>query len=476
MILLIKLMFTLAVPILLGYCVIALISKTKLRISCLERFSLSWGAGIGLLGLGMFTMSLLGISLNLPTILIPSLIVIIILAFYLLANRIPIFDMAAILKFFISIVRIKNIKSRWQAIAEIILILLIALTIAHVFFDALVKPLLNFDDLWRQGCIAKIIFSTGKVFTEQSVELAGPHPYLNPLSQAWIYMGLGVWNDALGKIIFPLCFASLVFIFYGGVRRYTGRFHALLFTYLLTALPLIVYHAGTAYSDLMQTFYYSAGIIYLFHWMNSRNDPDLYFSAILLGIGNFVKQTGIPLWLIATVVLIIFLLIEDKRKLKQSGSFILISTIISSPWLLGPKSSLVSYLRLYSGKLLSLVTTSANTASTIQPSEPLAYPPPTIMDILIQLSKRMFTYADWQLLWFVLIAVIVVKWQKIIVSKLKYLLISIILFFAMMVYIFSSYGIYRFLLDGTLVHRAMMWQAPVALYLIAIALLYDDRF
>ncbi len=34
---------------------------------------------------------------------------------------------------------------------ETILILLLALTIGYTFFDALVKPIVNFDDLWRQG-------------------------------------------------------------------------------------------------------------------------------------------------------------------------------------------------------------------------------------------------------------------------------------------------------------------------------------
>jgi len=461
MILLVRLILTLALPVFLGYGIVGLIFKNKTKVSFLERFALAWGIGIGLLGLEMFTLSLFGVLLNLKTVLIPTSLITLVLTSYLLIKKLPIFFNREEPRIH-SQVPSKNL---WRTTAEKILILSIGLTISYVFFDALVKPIVNFDDLWRQGCIAKIIFTTGKVITDQTLELAGPHPYLDPLSQAWIYIGIGGWNDALGKVVFALCFTGLLFIFYSGVRRYRSRFTALLFTYLLTSFPLIVYHAGTAYSDLMQTFYYTAGIIFLFHWLSSEDRPALVVSALFLGLGVFVKQLGTPLWVIAAAVLFISSMLEPKRQLKPFIQFILLSSLVALPWLINKQSFLLSNVLILWNKLRPAGISTGLPAAINAP-----YGPPTLAGILQQLGRRMFFYADWQILWFVLSVSLVLCWQKVWRSKLKYLVLIILLNLLMMTYGFTEQNAYNFLVDGTLVQRMLMYQVPVALFLAALCL------
>src|SRR3989339_50591 len=329
----IKLLLTILLPFTIGASIVLLIYKKKAELSLMELFSLAWGIGIGLTGLIMFIISILGIKLNLLSVFAPLAIIAISLLFFVIKNHATLFDIQSLKSGLVSLLKSKKSNSSWLFWAQIALITLILLTIIGVFFDALIKPIVNFDDLWRQGCIAKIIFSTGKVITDQSVQLAGPHPYLNPLSQAFIYFGIGEWNDALGKVIFPLCFTALLFVFYANLRKYSTRFHALLFTYLLTSFPLIVYHSGTAYSDLMQTFYYTIGALYLYRWFQDEKPPFLYISALFWGIGTFVKQSGIPFWVLAIFVLFIYLFSEKKKDYKPGYIFALISSIISLPWL-----------------------------------------------------------------------------------------------------------------------------------------------
>jgi len=446
-----KLLLTLALPLLLGYTIVAAISRGR---TFIESFGLAWLIGIGLLGLEMFAISLLNIHVDIQTVSIPALAVLAGLAVYLLFRRVRLVE-------FPSFGKLRP--------AEILLVILIALTIGYVFFDALVKPIVNFDDLWRQGCIAKIVFVTGKVLTEQAIGVAGAHPYLNPLSQAWIYMGIGAWNDALGKIVFPLCFLSLLFIFYAGLRRSASRFNALLFTYLLASFPLIIYHTGTAYSDLMQTVYYSTGIIYLYQWMKEKQNQHLYFSALLLGIGNFVKLSGIPLWGIATVVLFAYLFFENRKELKAGAWFLLISILVSAPWLFFQNSFLMSRIGGLGGKLVTILGGAAITGAEVAVSQNLPYGPPTLAGIFHHLGRRMFTYADWQVLWFAFAAAVVFGWKKILDSKLKYLLLIIILDLGMVAYAFLDPGTYQFLVDGTLVERALMYQVPVVLFFIALS-------
>ncbi len=469
----IRLILTIICPLLLGYCIAALIYKNRQNVPFIERFSLSWGIGIGLLGLVMFTFSLFGIPLTLQTVSIPTAILIILIVTCLLIKKIVIFDLSAFKRLVKSLIELKAEENKWLVFAEKALILLISIKIIYVFFDALVKPLVNFDDLWRQGCIAKIIFVTGKVLTQQSLELAGPHPYLNPLSQAWVYMGIGTWNDALGKIIFALCFASLLFLFYVNLRKQFSRIASLLFTYLLTSFPLIIYHAGTAYSDFMQTFYYSVGIIYLYQWIKNKENAHLYFSALFLGFGNFVKQTGIPFWIAAAAVLFIYLLIENRKELKSGIKFTLLSAAVSSPWLFFQNSFLARRISGLGAKLAAIFGRSAVTGAEAPLTEALKYGIPTLPNILYHLGRRMFAYADWQILWFVFILVLLFSWKRIRGSNLKYLLLIIIFNLGMIVYAFSDPVTYQFLVDGTLVNRIMMYQIPVVLFFVANCILLN---
>ncbi|MFH1684180.1 MAG: hypothetical protein ABIA67_04785 [Candidatus Margulisiibacteriota bacterium] len=449
MMIFVRLFMTLALPFLLGYCLVAIIVGNKAILTSFERFGLAWGIGLSLSGFFMFLVSLLGISINIYTAALPIIIILMPLIAYLVSKRIKFLDLPWL----------KDIGQK--KLKEKLFILLLGLMIFYVFLSALVKPIVNFDDLWRQGCIAKIIFMTGNIITPQTADLAGAHPYLNPISQAGIYLGIGAWNDPLGKIIFPLCFTSLLFIFYSNLCRKSSRFYALLFTYLLTSFPLIVYHAGTAYSDLMQTFYYFTGAIYLFRWMEEETSEHLVLSAIFFGIGNFVKQAGIPLWVVAAFVLFVFLFFEHKRNFRPGAIFLLLSTIVSSPWLFYRDSFLMS-------RLAKLFVSSAVTGqAAISPSLP--YGSPTLVGILSNLAKRAFTYADWQILWFVLLLVLLLGWQHIWRSKLKYLLLIIILDLGIIVYAFLDPNTYQFLVDGTLVNRLMMYLAPVTLYFIALA-------
>jgi len=458
-----KLLLTLSLPLLLGLGIVALIYR-KDPISFLERIALAWGIGLGLLGMSMFTLSLLGIRLTLISSCLPALFATAGLVIFATIRKYPILGLNSARDTLKALAGIFSQPNRAKAVAEKLLVLLIILTVAFVFFDALVKPIVNFDDLWRQGTIAKIIFNSGQVLSKQNMELAREHPYLNPLAQAWIYFGIGIWDDALGKIVFALCFLALLMVFYTGLKRYSDRSHSLLFTFLLTTFPLIVYHAGTAYSDLMQTFYYTAGAIFLYHWFKTNDRSDLFCCALLLGSAAFVKQLGIPLWFIAAFALGSYIAVELKRQFRPLLQFFLLSGLTAMPWLINKQNFISNQLNL----LWQKIVPAANTAAPPVLSAPFG--PPTLSGILSQLGRRMFFYADWQMLWFVLLLSLIFYWEKFWNSSLKYLGLMLLLGFLMMIYGFTEQNAYTFLVDGTLVQRMMMYQVPLALFLTALCL------
>ena len=179
-----------------------------------------------------------------------------------------------------------------------------------------------------------------------------------------------------------------------------------------------------------------------------------------MGIGNFVKQSGIPLWGIAAIVLFICLFFEKKDKIRNGLNFLLLSALVSSPWLFFRDSFLMkNIIKIFSG------SAGAARASL---TENLSFGLPTLSDILFHLGRRMFTYADAQILWFVFIMATVLCWKQIWRSGLKYLLFIIVLYLALVVYSFTDPQTYQYLVDGTLVERAVMYGNPAALFYVAI--------
>ncbi|MFA6169565.1 MAG: hypothetical protein WCW67_02170 [Candidatus Margulisiibacteriota bacterium] len=451
-----NLILTILIPFLLGYSVVALLYKEK--VPFLERAALAWGFGIGLLGIEMYLLSILGVKLNLRSVLFPTVLLTGLLLAFVIAGKRTVFGLKSLPSFIKSLTAPAKVLD-WRFYLEKTLVLMIGLTIVYVFFDALVKPTIEFDAMWRQGTIAKIILATGQV-TEQARTVAGPHPYLNPLAQAWIYMGLGYWNDALGKIIFPLCFTSLLFIFYFRLRAQASRLNALIFTFLLTSFPLIILHAGNAYSDLMQTFYYSAGAIYLLSWFKDNKAAWLYSSALFFGIGNFVKQSGIPLWGASVIVLVLYLMFEKPKETKTALIGFALSLLISAPWFFSKNNFLYSMFTSLTARLAPAATPGTPLAA----GTAAAAANPALGDLFYHLGRRMFTYADWQILWFIFIVATVLGGRLLWQSYLKYGCLLIVINLAMITYSFSNPGSYQYLVDGTLVNRLMMYQVPFVLF------------
>ncbi|MBU0630339.1 MAG: hypothetical protein KKC80_05405, partial [Candidatus Margulisbacteria bacterium] len=122
----IKLILAVSVPLLLGYGVTSALIREK--ISFLERGSLAWGIGLGLLGIEMFAMSLLGITLNLRNVLIPTVsltALLIICAYYFKTLS---FGLETIPFFLSNLVGQINKRHSWQFYFEKVIIILIGLT------------------------------------------------------------------------------------------------------------------------------------------------------------------------------------------------------------------------------------------------------------------------------------------------------------------------------------------------------------
>ena len=137
--------------------------------------------------------------------------------------------------------------------------------------------------------------------------------------------------------------------------------------------------------------------------------------------------------------------------------------MISLAWLTNKYSFIFNYLIV---KLLPQI----ERPDVVEATTITTYGRPTLSGILFHLGRRMYTYADWQILWFVFPAAIALCWQRFWRSQLKYLGLIILLDFFMMLYGFTEQNAYNYLVDGTLAQRMLMYQVPAALFLAALCL------
>ena len=254
----------------------------------------------------------------------------------------------------------------------------ILFVVSYSFFLAIATP--HIADAKFYVSLAETIKAQRTLFTDQS----GTHPLLVPLCFA-----------LFGKLAFPIMYAELLFVFYWNLRKHISETSALFWTFILTGFPLILYHSTQVYCDMPMALFYTGGMIYFYEYFCDRKIGNLIVSAVFLGLGVHVKASGLPLWITASGVLILFLILEN-RKIKDGLIFFFTSGLIALPWLLS-KGSLISHPAKLGEKIGSAQPIVASHLGEVSL---------TTWNVIKWISMRLFLYADWHILWFVFISII----------------------------------------------------------------------
>jgi hypothetical protein len=254
-----NLALVLLLPLVAGSLLLSLFPLKK-DLYLAEKLALSFLAGVALVVMIMFFLSLSHVPVDRLTILITLLVLSAVAGWYLVGKRSFLFD-------FSEMGDSLKLAPRGFSPAGSLLLALIAVKTIYLFFVTLVKPVVDIDAINMYSVGAKGIFYSKSFLTPFVFERLYGKPLFPYLSQAGVLIGLGTFNDCLIKVLTPVMFLCLLIIFYSALRRYFSRLAALGFTFLLSTLPFMIFHAATAYSDFPQMVYYSLGAIYLFLFM-----------------------------------------------------------------------------------------------------------------------------------------------------------------------------------------------------------------
>jgi len=445
----IKLIFAVAFPVFLGYVFLCAVAPKKEVISPLEKLALSFLIGAGILTLEMFLLGAFKIKLDLVNIISASLAIIAIPAFVALRAGSISFNLRM------------NLKIESFKLQELLILAMILVRALFVIYEDLLKPVIGCDAFANWSLRAKVFFfESGLSLDPGSNYFAGGghafYPINMPLMETWVLNVLGYWNDALFKIIFALFFLSLLMVFYCSIRRSSSRFISLFSTYLLSTLPLLVYHSTIEYADLLLCVYFTASVLFLLNYFESNDPVHLYISAVLAGIGTWTKSEGMPLLLINLLVIYIFYLRSANRPktyIINMVNYFLVAMIFKVPWSI---FNLAYHIPKNVWQKIEYTKAFEN-----------LYRIPVIIEYFY---KRMLFFGNWNIAWFVFMIVLILSLKKL--GKVKHFYSLMFIFLVMSAFAFLYYitPSYAWLLDGTTVNRNTLIVMPLVIFFISINL------
>jgi len=448
-------------PFTLGALVVAAVSGKKA--SCFniwERIAFSFPLGLGLLAITMYLLDLAGVPVTLINIAIVLFTYYAILIGYLLFTK-------ALNRPFLSIPK-PSFDLDWQ---ERILFLLISLKVLFAFFSALVKPMIDVDAFQFYSIVAKGLYYKHTLLTPYISTYIGGKPPFPFLAQGWVLIGLQTTNDAWLKILSPILFISLLVLFYNVLRKSVTRKISLLFTFMLSSLPFLLYHTTTAYADVPVTFYFTVSCLYLFRFLKDfydrpaeRNYAPLAISLIMAAVTVWAKHAGLMLAGANILTLLIFLFSQRKqlyvKEIKGIASIIFILFLLITPLIVPRVNFLIGTLSGLTGHNDVAVQAIAKNVVDVPISE-------RTVKIGQIFTGKLFLYSDWHLTWALLLVSLLFFFRRALAVPQRYLLCVLVLAVMSVFVQFESSGVFVWLLDGTLFDRLVMNEVPLALFVSA---------
>jgi hypothetical protein len=443
-------------PIIFGSLFLSLFPLKK-ELFFVEKLALAFLTGLILIVMVMFFLAIVRLPVDRISLITSLLLISAGLTWFLVRKHSFLFDVKEL-----------KIDLRGFSLVEYLLLALMAIKAIYLFFITLVKPVVDIDGISMYSAGAKGIFYAKTFLAPFVLGTIHDKPLFPYLSQAAVLIGLGTFNDCLIKILAPAMFLCLLVIFYSTLRRYYSRLAALIFTFLLSTLPFLVFHAATAYSDFPQMVYYSLAAIYLFLFMkendHGRSGAAVSFltvSALLLGASVWVKRGGFALAGLNLAVLLVYLIMNkmfEQNKwrafLPAAGAFL----FIALPSILYGQANF-----LFHG-MKSVVEGAA--------AEPSAISEVNRFQVIITTTlRKLFLYADWHLLWLLLVLVLLFCFRRAFKGALLYLLAIIVLDLGAILVQFGFGSSFAYILDGTLFDRLVMSVVPIVLFYCACVLI-----
>lgn len=221
--------------------------------------------------------------------------------------------------------------------------LLLALLLA-VGAQGVLQPLTGFDSRAIYATTARILYHEGGVLGEAIQDPARIHyhrnyPLLVPHLEALAFHAQGAVSERGPKPIFPLCFASLVALFYGALRPALTRWATLLMCLVVASPPFAAFFldggAVSGYADVPLAYLWGGCVIHLLLYLQRRDWRYAALGGIFLGAAVCTKNEALPLALALVAIFAAACLAAaaERRSARAPALCAAVAAIVALPWL-----------------------------------------------------------------------------------------------------------------------------------------------
>jgi hypothetical protein len=317
---------------------------------------------------------------------------------------------------------------------------------------AILKPI-QFWDAWATYAFkAKVMFLEAAIPSPALFGWGGSpnypdYPLAVPLQEVWVSWFVGAWDDVAVKLLFPGYLLSLLYLAYGCLREQWDARPAMLGTLFVAGLPLLLQHGHDGYTNLPQAYFVFGGAVALTRHVRSADRRDLLLAALFAVGLVWTRVDGVVL--VACNAVLLLVLAARRSALLTPRAWTDISIYLSLPLLVWGTWSLV---KLH----LGISPTFQVDGSSVVP----------LFDrwqrIASVFFRSFFLDGNWLILWALFSLAGIYRWRDVLGLESLFLFWPVIFYLGSITSLFATTGLFRFLEDGTVVHRLILHVAPLA--------------
>jgi hypothetical protein len=454
--------YALAVPAVSGFLFVTWCTRSDLKQSFFERLFLGFGIGTGMITFEMFLLGLLRIPLNSAVISIIQIATAVLLG-YLLSRSGT--SWRRIFRLTAERPDASPVKAAY--LERVVVLLLIAWILAKVLFvlyEGFFLPEHTSDswEHWSSG--AKFIFYEKGLALDPANEhffgrgyLKGQRYPLNvPLMQVWVSLCIGETHEVYMKVWNALFFIGMAGLLFFALRRTTTLMTALLAALFLSTVPLLTYHALTAYADLPLSFYALGAMVCFWSTIDAvKNGRAGDAGGLLVLMGTcaalcaWTKMEGLFFATAFSASLAMYCLVK-KISFKQVIAYLAPLVLITVPWYVF---------------LLSI-------------GVPVSYGEEKMLgemiakgihfQVLPVIAEQVLFSANFNLIFLFLLLLVIFGYRSIVRSDLGYLYAALFSVMVMFLVLYLGTETYRWVLNLTAVNRNILTFIPMMYYVAAL--------
>jgi len=455
--------YSIVMPTTVGFLFVMLFDKSVAGSGFFEKICMGFGIGTGLLTFEMFLMGLMKIPYTGITISLVQGATLIILLVLCARSRL------SLNKSIDQFVRVREVpggrRSYFSAVLIVFLSSWILAKIYFVFNESIMLPVNTADSWSHWSAGAKFFFYEKGLNLDPSSEFyfgrgywkAQRYPLHIALLQAWTAFCLGHVNEFFMKIWNALFYVSMIGLVFFAVKKEASTVVSLVSASFLAAVPLLTYHALTAYADLPLAYYALGATLCFRNYMTSMEKEDnsestglLVLAGVFLSFAAWTKMEGLFFVIAFSLALVLFQ-VSRRASILRLAAFGIPLAVVLVLW--------YSFL-LVSGSTISYGEGN-EVVETIKGGLHL--------EVLPIIAKQIFLSANFNIIFILLVILFIVGIRIIKRSDLRYLYIALYGVMGLFLLLYITTGNYRWVMNLTAINRNILTFVPMMYYIVTLS-------